>query len=89
MSLALSTTAVVSNVCDLMYFFSMTCERHFGNNISWELAELILCFLGDGMQGFQTPIIEESLIVDNVGVLGNVHSERGLTYVEVELAGHM
>jgi carboxypeptidase D len=41
------------------------------------------------MQGFQTPIIEESFTVDNVGALGNVHSERGLTYVEVELAGHM
>jgi carboxypeptidase D len=42
-----------------------------------------------GMQGFQTPIAQESFIVDGVGALGNLHFERGLTYVEVELAGHM
>jgi carboxypeptidase D len=41
------------------------------------------------MQGFQTPIAQESFIVDGVGALGNLHFERGLTYVEVELAGHM
>ncbi|KAF8470497.1 alpha/beta-hydrolase [Russula ochroleuca] len=41
-----------------------------------------------GMQGFQTPIAQDSFVVDGVGALGSMHSERGLTYVEVELAGH-
>ena len=41
------------------------------------------------MQGFQQPIVNDSFIVDGVGALGNMHSERGLTYVEVALAGHM
>lgn len=42
-----------------------------------------------GMQGFQKPIAVDSFIVDGVGALGNMHSERGLTYVEVALSGHM
>ncbi|KAJ3551296.1 hypothetical protein NM688_g4786 [Phlebia brevispora] len=42
-----------------------------------------------GLQGFQTPILNESFIVDGVGALGNMHSERGLTYFEVALSGHM
>ncbi|KAF9050779.1 alpha/beta-hydrolase [Hymenopellis radicata] len=42
-----------------------------------------------GLQGFQTPIETDSFIVDGVGALGNTHSERGLTYVEVALSGHM
>ncbi len=46
-------------------------------------------FIGNGQQGFQTPIKEESFIVENMGALGNVHSERGLTYYEVALSGHM
>ena len=46
-------------------------------------------FQGAGMQGFQQPIVDDSFIVDGVGALGNMHSERGLTYVEVALAGHM
>ena len=41
------------------------------------------------MQGFQTPIEEDSFVVDGMGALGNVHSERGLTYYEVALSGHM
>ncbi|KZT13238.1 alpha/beta-hydrolase [Laetiporus sulphureus 93-53] len=43
----------------------------------------------NGAQGFQTPIASDSFIIDGVGSLGSVHSERGLTYFEVELAGHM
>ncbi|GJE99440.1 carboxypeptidase [Phanerochaete sordida] len=43
----------------------------------------------NGLQGFQTPIEEDSFIVDGMGALGNVHSERGLTYFEVALSGHM
>ncbi|KAF8638468.1 hypothetical protein AX17_002179 [Amanita inopinata Kibby_2008] len=42
-----------------------------------------------GMQGFQTPIADDSFIVDNVGALGTTHTERGLTYYEVQLSGHM
>lgn len=42
-----------------------------------------------GKQGFQTPIGTDTFIVDNVGALGNTHEERGLTYVEVALSGHM
>ena len=41
------------------------------------------------MQGFQTPIANDSFIVDGVGALGTVHTERGLTYYEVALCGHM
>lgn len=44
---------------------------------------------GNGLQGFQTPIQNDSFIVDGVGALGNMHSERGLTYYEVDLSGHM
>ncbi|CDO76353.1 hypothetical protein BN946_scf185011.g17 [Trametes cinnabarina] len=42
----------------------------------------------NGLQGFQKPIKEDSFIVDGMGALGNVHSERGLTYYEVALSGH-
>jgi len=41
-----------------------------------------------GKQGFQNPIVKDSFIVDGVGALGTVQSERGLTYIEVKLAGH-
>ena len=33
----------------------------------------------NGLQGFQTPIEDEKFLVDNMGVLGNAHTERGLT----------
>jgi len=42
-----------------------------------------------GLQGFQTPIEEDSFVVDGFGALGTVHSERGLTFYEVALSGHM
>jgi carboxypeptidase D len=41
-----------------------------------------------GLQGFQTPIANDSLVVGDV-VLGNFHTERNLTYVEVLQSGHM
>ena len=51
---------------------------------------LINIFLtGGGKQGFQKPIDQDSFIVDGIGALGNLHSERGLTYIEVVLSGHM
>jgi len=43
----------------------------------------------NGKQGFQTPIQKDSFLVDGVGALGTTHTERGLTYFEVELSGHM
>ncbi|KAI0655251.1 alpha/beta-hydrolase [Cubamyces menziesii] len=43
----------------------------------------------EGKQGFQKPIQNDSLIVDGMGALGTAHSERGLTYYEVALSGHM
>ena len=33
----------------------------------------------NGLQGFQTPSEDESFLVDNMGVFGNMHTERGLT----------
>ena len=32
-----------------------------------------------GAQGFQTPIEPETFTVNNFGVFGNTHTERGLT----------
>ncbi|KAF7318183.1 Carboxypeptidase [Mycena chlorophos] len=43
----------------------------------------------NGLQGFQTPIANDSLILPGIGSLGTAHTERGLTFVEVELSGHM
>lgn len=42
----------------------------------------------NGKQGFQTPIEKDSFIVNGIP-LGSSHSERGLTYYEVTLSGHM
>ncbi|KZV84913.1 alpha/beta-hydrolase [Exidia glandulosa HHB12029] len=43
----------------------------------------------NGAQGFQTPIEDESFRLKNMGVFGNTHTERGLTYVEFAYSGHM
>jgi len=43
----------------------------------------------NGQQGFQTPIANESFTVKNMGVYGNEHTERGLTYIEYYFSGHM
>lgn len=40
----------------------------------------------NGAQGFQTPIEPETFSVNNFGVFGNTHSERGLT---CELLAHV
>lgn len=42
-----------------------------------------------GLQGFQTPIQPESFSISGFGAIGTAHTERKLTYVEVNLAGHM
>lgn len=43
----------------------------------------------NGAQGFQTPIEDETFRLKNIGVFGNTHTERGLTYVEFFYSGHM
>ncbi|KAF4602686.1 hypothetical protein EYR40_005902 [Pleurotus pulmonarius] len=43
----------------------------------------------NGLQGFQTPIQNDSFLIDGMGALGTAHTERGLTFLEVELSGHM
>jgi len=43
----------------------------------------------NGLQGFQTPIEPETFTIKNMGVFGNEHTERGLTYVEFFYSGHM
>ncbi|KAI5118653.1 hypothetical protein M0805_002573 [Coniferiporia weirii] len=43
----------------------------------------------NGAQGFQTPIEPETFTVQNMGVYGNEHTERGLTFVEFFFSGHM
>ncbi|KAJ7690713.1 alpha/beta-hydrolase [Mycena rosella] len=43
----------------------------------------------NGLQGFQTPIVPETFAVKDMGVYGNEHTERGLTYVEFYFSGHM
>jgi carboxypeptidase D len=47
------------------------------------------CFQGAGMQGFQKPILVDSFVVGAMGSLGQMQIERGLTYVEISLAGHL
>ncbi|TFY81154.1 hypothetical protein EWM64_g2853 [Hericium alpestre] len=42
-----------------------------------------------GAQGFQNPIENETFTVKDIGVYGNTHEERGLTYVEFYYSGHM
>ena len=43
-------------------------DEFYQRNMTW-----------NGKQGFQTPIEDESFIVENMGVFGNAHTERGLT----------
>lgn len=38
-----------------------------------------------GKQGFQTPIEPETFIVENMGVFGNQHIERGLACESIVL----
>jgi len=69
-------SVIVHGLADFRYIAEGT--RIVLQNMTW-----------GGMQGFQQPIANDSFIVDDVGALGTMHSERGLTYVEVALAGHM
>jgi len=69
-------TVIVHGLADFILLASGT--RIVLQNMTW-----------NGLQGFQTPIANDSFLVDNVGALGTSHTERGLTYYEVELSGHM
>ncbi|KAF8121422.1 Alpha/Beta hydrolase protein [Boletus edulis] len=59
------------------------------NVIEKNVRTVIVHGVRNGLQGFQTPIANDSFVVDGVGAYGNMHSERGLTYYEVALSGHM
>ncbi|KAA1473927.1 alpha/beta-hydrolase [Dentipellis sp. KUC8613] len=43
----------------------------------------------NGKQGFQSALQTDSFVIDGVGAAGNVQSERGLTYYEAKITGHM
>jgi carboxypeptidase D len=53
------------------------------------LTSIISAYLGlrnmtwAGAQGFQTPIVSESLVLKNMGIYGNEHTERGLTCTQI------
>ncbi|KNZ76878.1 Carboxypeptidase cpdS [Termitomyces sp. J132] len=80
-------TVIVHGLADFILIAEgMTCELRTILLYFDHYTEIIL---GNGRQGFQTPIANDSFIVDGVGALGNTHNERGLTYVEVQLSGHM
>ncbi|KAH9965079.1 Alpha/Beta hydrolase protein [Russula compacta] len=64
-------------------------EKNKRSVIVHGLWDFTLIAEGAGKQGSQYSIANDSFIVEGVGALGNMHSERGLTYVEVALAGHM
>ena len=52
-----------------------------------------------GLQGFQKPVTEDFYVpyhkeyqhstIAAAGVMGKTHTERGLTFVEINLSGHM
>ena len=65
----------------------MTCKFYHITCVILERAQSVLS--GGGKQGFEGAISEDSFILDGVGAFGSVQSERGLTYVEVPLSGHM
>lgn len=70
--------------------YSMTCAYHRIN--SSRIPFLIFFFSfskGGGAQGFQKAPIPDSFILNGVGAAGTVQSERGLTFYELPLTGHM
>jgi len=69
-------TVIVHGLADMILISEGT--RIAIQNMTW-----------NGMQGFQTPIEEETFSVKNMGTYGNTHTERGLTYVEFYFSGHM
>lgn len=69
---------VLSMICSYM----LKCGR-----LIWML--MLLNVVGGGQQGFQADRVRDSFIVDGMGAMGTVQSERNLTYYEVSLSGHM
>ncbi|KAG8218065.1 Alpha/Beta hydrolase protein [Butyriboletus roseoflavus] len=67
-------------------------EKNVRTVIVHGLADFILIAEGYVLPNplpLQTPIANDSFIVDGIGAFGSMHSERGLTYIEVDLSGHM
>ncbi|KAJ3517268.1 hypothetical protein NLJ89_g613 [Agrocybe chaxingu] len=69
-------TVIVHGLADFILIAEGT--RIAIQNMSWE-----------GAQGFQALIEDETFTVQNMGVYGNMHTERKLTYVEFFFSGHM
>jgi len=69
-------SVIVHGLAD--FYFIAEGARIVLQNMSW-----------GGLQGFQSPIVQDSFVVDGIGALGNKQTERNLTYVEVALSGHM
>ena len=66
---------------------NMTCEYRCRSRPSSRVSQVGAT--GNGLQGFQNPILTDSFVVDGMGALGQTQTERKLTYVEVALSGHM
>ncbi|KAM5534367.1 hypothetical protein V8D89_011960 [Ganoderma adspersum] len=79
-------TAVVHGLAVRITFFSW---KRVGVLMNSNLRTSSSNMTWNGKQGFQTPIEDQSFLVDNMGVYGNYHTERGLTYVEFYYSGHM
>ncbi|KAI0343371.1 alpha/beta-hydrolase [Trametopsis cervina] len=69
-------TAIVHGLADFILVAEGT--RIAIQNMTW-----------NGLQGFQSPIEPDNFLVENMGSFGNMHQERGLTYVEFSFSGHM
>ncbi|KAH8980669.1 Alpha/Beta hydrolase protein [Lactarius akahatsu] len=69
-------TVVVTGLADFVLISEGT--RIGIQNMTWS-----------GKQGFQSAPKPDSFIVDGVGAFGTVQSERGLTFYEVAITGHM
>lgn len=55
---------------------NMTC-KHRGFFCHFPAISELLLFIGNGKQGFQTPIKADSFVIDSFGPLGTLHQERG------------
>ncbi|KAN0139502.1 Alpha/Beta hydrolase fold [Lactarius tabidus] len=76
-------TVVVTGLADFAHDLCVSPITYDG------LVVTLILFKGCGEQGFQTAPVPDSFIVDGVGAFGTVQSERGFTFYEVEITGHM
>ena len=67
----------------------MTCACHRIYVPLIRLDLLFFIFKGNGGQGFQNAPLPDSFILDGVGAFGTVQTERGLTFYELPITGHM